>query len=197
MAEEPDSLDFVFASNGHCDILKGSKPAKSSPQAFRRKSMLKRTKSEQKVRSNEMGADSVTSESKAEGGGGSESTKAVKKEKSGLFRLSLRKKTRSPVLETCDDEFTLASLSLPGTSLVSSSSLQRARNSPQSGDDGINDLKFSASESLSRTLDPKYLPNGCAKKPSSIASGGEGEGEGEEEEEEGKGKGKGGGEGEG
>ena len=170
VAEEPESLDFVFVSNSHSDKLKGFRSVKSS-LSFRRRSMLKRTRSELKSRSSDMSADSVASGSEVEGERASDSSK-TKKEKSGRFRLSLRKKVSSPTLDTCDDEFTLSSASLP--SKVASSSLHHGQLSPQSESEVV-DGKLSTFESLSRTLDPKYLPNGRAR-ANTVGSGGEGEG---------------------
>ena len=142
--------------------------------------MLKKTKSEvTKSRGSDTSNDSLAGGT-CEGEGVAGKTK---KEKagggSGRFRLSIRKKTKSPVLESCDDEF--MSLSPPGKgdpphSLPSSSSTE-------------GDIFDSTAEYLSRSLDPKYLPNGQShsggRMPESESGSGveEGGGEGEKEEE--------------
>ena len=173
VAEEPELLDFVVSgSKGHHNKLKEFEFAKPSPLAFHRKSLLKRTRSEVTPRSSDM--------SEMEGEKTSDSSKS-KKEKSGLFRLSLRKKTRSPVLDACDNEFTL---SHPSKVDSPSSSLPPSfpHHSPQKDGGEVSDGTFPASESLSRTLDPQYLPNGHPQ-TNTVEGGGDeaGEGEGERE----------------
>ena len=164
MAEESTALDFIDRSYG--DKLKAKKisgeksSSSSSPLSLHKKNMLTRTKSlDAKKRSSGM----TSGGNQAEGERGTK----TKKEK---FRLSLRKKTKSPVLEACDDEFT--SLSVPGkTSQPISAPSSSDQNSPQ----GEGDIFDGGVEHLSRSLDPRYLPNGRSR--SSTA-----EGEGVEEE---------------
>ena len=163
VAKEPEALDFVFGSKDKNKLNK-VKSTKAS-LAFHRKSMLKRTKSETK-------AEGATVASGNEGEG--EKSSKTKKEKSGLFRLSIKKKTRSPALEACDDEFT--SLSLPNK--MDSPTSPPSVNQPREAREGdIFDGKASLPEHLSRSLDPKYLPNGRLPPPGTVqgVEGGEGE----------------------
>lgn len=158
----------MFLSNGDSVKLKSEK---SAPLPFRRRS-IRRTKSEVKARSGNTG--------EMEGEKASDGSK-TKKDKSGRFRLSFRKKNQSSALESCDNDLTLASHSLP--SKVESPPATHSQVSPNS-DGGVFDGKFSTSESLSRALDPKYLPNGHARastnegverRESELETGGEGE----------------------
>ena len=138
--------------------LRGAKSVKfsSSPFGIRRKSMLKRTKSEAKPRSSsDAGAESTTGGREAEG----KRERAGKKDKS-IFRLSIKKKTRSPVLEECSDEF--MSLSLPvktESPLADLSPPFHLKSLLQEGKGDVFGGK--PTEYLSRSLDrSKRLPNG-------------------------------------
>ena len=142
--------------------------------------MLKRTKSEVKPRAgSDTSSDSVTG-----GGGGGEAGEKGGRKK---FRLSIKKRTRSPVLEECTDEF--MSLSLPGKTESPVSSASSPSQSPLqqlSGEGDVFDGRTpTPSESLSRSLDSKRLPNGHSVAPG-VCGGGNSGGEGGVEEDEGK-----------
>ena len=164
VAEERETVDFTFGSEGEeaenkkNGKLKATRSVKfsSSPFGGRRKSMLKRTKSEAKPRSSssDAGAGSTTRETDGKG------DKGAKKEKS-KFRLSIKKKSRSPVLEECSDEF--MSLSLPGKTespLRSLSPPAHLQSLLQRGGGDVFEQRTGDSEYLSRSLDRKHLSNG-------------------------------------
>ena len=166
VAEETEVVDFSFGpppescetENKKKPKLRGAKSVKisSSPFGIRRKSMLKRTKSEAKPRSSsDAGAESTTGGREAEG----KRERAGKKDKS-IFRLSIKKKTRSPVLEECSDEF--MSLSLPvktESPLADLSPPFHLKSLLQEGKGDVFGGK--PTEYLSRSLDrSKCLPNG-------------------------------------
>ena len=177
-------VDFSFGSslargeteNKKNRKLRSSKSVKfsSSPLGIRRKSMLKRTKSEAKPRSSDAGAESTTRGRETEGKG----ERAGKKDKS-IFRLSIKKKTRSPVLEECSDEF--MSLSLPVTTespLADLSPPSQLQSLLQGGEGDVFGGK--TTEYLSRSLDrSKHLPNGHG---AGVVGGGGGGERGREEE---------------
>lgn len=160
VAEERETVDFTFGSEGgeaenkKNGKLKATRSVKFSLSPFggRRKSMLKRTKSEAKPRSSsDAGGGSTARETDGKG------DKGAKKEKS-KFRLSIKKKPRSPVLEECSDEF--MSLSLPGKTESPLRSLSPPAHLQSLLQRGVFEQKTGDSEYLSRSLDRKHLSNG-------------------------------------
>ena len=181
VAEEPDIIDFSFGSEKDQEIKKQKKlrtksvkfSSSSSPLGFRRRGMLKRTKSEMRQRG---GSDASADSTNSSGSSGAVGETDGKKKEKSKFRLSIKKKARSPVLEECSDEFMSLSLPLRTESSTSSVSSPSQTLSPLQGE-GERDMFDGTgppSEPLSRSLDSKSVPNGHST--TDVGEGGGGEG---------------------